>query len=98
MLASIGLNRLTPMTRVRLADGIDLQVDLPLTEVRDALQRALAETRLLEVRVAGGKLVLVNPQQVLYLEDAGAAVPPAAALKANGSRSRRQARRLAPAD
>lgn len=92
-----------PLTRLRLSDGVDLQVDLPLADVQEALQRALAETKMLEVIVGGNQLVVVNPHQVLYLQaaevnggDNGPQASPngAAAPMPNGSA---RARRLSPA-
>jgi hypothetical protein len=84
------------MTRLRLSDGVDLQVDLPLAEVQEALQRALAEMKMLEVTVDGNQVVVVNPSQVLYLADATVASAHGDSLNGstpNGS----QARRLSPA-
>lgn len=58
------------MTRLRLSDGIDLEVDVPLEQVEEALEAALADGKLLRIQVSG-ESVTVNPVQVLYLQDAG---------------------------
>lgn len=55
-------------TRLRLTDGVELTVDVALGELQAALQAALAERKMLEVHVGGGQFVVVNPQQVLYLQ------------------------------
>lgn len=57
------------MTRLRLSDGVDLQVDVPVEQVREALQEALRKATLLEITV-GDDSVVINPNQVLYLQAA----------------------------
>src|SRR5215211_7957251 len=63
-----------PVTRLRLVDGVDLEVDNPVEQVREALQLALSEAKLLEVNV-GDTSFVVNPQLVLYLQDLSGSTP-----------------------
>jgi hypothetical protein len=56
--------------RVRLSDGINLIVHADLAEFSKAYQEALKKTELLEVENGNGKARVLNPQQILYFEDA----------------------------
>lgn len=57
------------MTKLQLSGGEAIRLALELEEIRDALQAALAENRLLELHAPDGKVVVVNPHQVQYLQD-----------------------------
>lgn len=50
-----------------------IQVDLPLSEVRERLQKALAERVLLEFRAKDGETFVINPDQVKVLQNSGPA-------------------------
>lgn len=55
-------------TKVRLSDGVELRLALPLPDAVRAFQAALRNDELLEIR-DGDRVVAVNPQQVVYFED-----------------------------
>ena len=56
--------------RIRLSDAIHLVVDAELDEFTKAYQQALKENGLLEVENGNGRMRVLNPQQILYFEDA----------------------------
>ena len=69
------------MTVVRFSGGEVIEVSLSLAEVQDLLQRAIAEGLMLELHAPDGRVLVVNPQQVQYLQN-GADLE----ADANGSR------------
>lgn len=56
------------MTKLQLSGGEVIQIELRLEELREALQAALAENRLLELNAPDGRSVVINPHQVQYLQ------------------------------
>ncbi len=68
-------------TRLRLNDGVDLIIDIPLDEAESALEAALSSGGPLRINM-GDEALVVNPQQVLYLQ----AIPVADEGSLNGSR------------
>jgi hypothetical protein len=46
-----------------------------LAEVRERLQRALAERSLLQLEAANGEVVVINPEQVKVLQNSGPPEP-----------------------
>jgi hypothetical protein len=57
-------------TRVRLSDGIEFVVHTDLEAAHKAWSEALIESQMLEIRNKDDDArVLVNPHQVLFLED-----------------------------
>jgi hypothetical protein len=57
------------MTSIGFGGGEVVQVDLPLGEVRDLLQDALAKRQMLEVKAENGETVVINPEQVKVLQN-----------------------------
>jgi hypothetical protein len=55
--------------------GEVIEVGLPLEEVRDLLQKALANGTMLEIKAQNGEMVVINPQQVKVLQNSGAPEP-----------------------
>jgi hypothetical protein len=70
------------MTVLRFSGGETLRVGLQRERVQELLQRALAENSLLELEGPNGQVLVINPQQVQYLQDAGTV---AVTHEANGS-------------
>jgi hypothetical protein len=60
----------TVALKVRLSDGITVAVNEDLEDFRKKYQRALAENTLLDVTNGSGKTRVLNPQQILYFEEA----------------------------
>lgn len=56
--------------KVRLSDGITVVVNEDLEEFRKKYQKALADNALLDVTNGNGKTRVLNPQQILYFEEA----------------------------
>jgi hypothetical protein len=56
--------------RVRLSDGILLLVQSDLEGFTKLYQEALRDNELLEVENGNGRMRVLNPQQILYFEDA----------------------------
>jgi hypothetical protein len=56
--------------KVRLSDGITVVVNDDLEAFRKKYQAALAENTLLDVTNGDGKTRVLNPQQILYFEEA----------------------------
>jgi|tagenome__1003787_1003787.scaffolds.fasta_scaffold18989729_2 hypothetical protein len=64
-------NHGTLRTRVRLSDGVELWIDASLDDARNAWRKALAEAQMLEIKSeSGAGIIAVNPNQVLYFEEA----------------------------
>ncbi len=57
------------MTAVRFSGGEVIEVNLSLEDVRKLLQKALAKSVLLELEAPGGEMIIINPQQVQYLQN-----------------------------
>lgn len=57
------------MTSLRFSGGQTIQVALSLEEVRELLQKALTQNALLELHAPDGDTVVINPQQVQYLQN-----------------------------
>lgn len=60
--------------RVRLSDGILLLVHSDLESFTKLYQDALRDNELLEVENGNGRMRILNPQQILYFEDAAGEV------------------------
>lgn len=60
------------MTVLRFSGGQVIEVNLSLAEVRDLIQEALVGVRLLELEAPDGNIVVINPQQVQFFQDADA--------------------------
>jgi hypothetical protein len=56
--------------KARLSDGISLILNIDLEEFTKSYQEALKKNVLLEVENGDGKMRVINPQQILYFEDA----------------------------
>lgn len=56
--------------RVRLNDGVHFVVRADLEEFRKAYEEALKNNAVLEVENGNGRMRVLNPQQILYFEDA----------------------------
>jgi hypothetical protein len=57
------------MTAIRFSGGQSIEVDLALDDVRNLLQKALARNALLELENPQGEMVIINPQQVQFLQN-----------------------------
>ena len=60
------------MTMLRFSGGEVIEVGLSLEQVRDLVQTALAQHVLLELEASDGSIVVINPQQVQFFQDANA--------------------------
>lgn len=60
------------MTAVRFSGGEVIEVNLSLDEVRDLLQQALGDGVLLELTAPDGDVIVINPQQVQFLQNGSA--------------------------
>jgi hypothetical protein len=60
------------VTLLRFSGGEAVEVGLPLAEVQQMIQKAIAEGVLLELHAPGGRVLVVNPHQIQYLQDAAA--------------------------
>ena len=58
-----------PVTAVRFSGGEVIEVKLSLQDVRKLLQEALAKNVLLELKAEDGDMIVINPQQVQYLQN-----------------------------
>jgi Protein of unknown function (DUF3107) len=59
------------MTMIRFGGGGVIEVSLSLREVRELLQKALAKHTMVELEGPDGETVVINPQQVQYLQNSG---------------------------
>jgi hypothetical protein len=57
------------VTAIRFSGGEVIEVDLDLADVRKLLQKALATHALLELEAPDGDMLVINPQQVQYLQN-----------------------------
>jgi len=55
--------------KIKLAQGAEIVVAASLDEIAAALSTALEHGELLKVENGNGKLRVVNPQQVVYVEE-----------------------------
>jgi hypothetical protein len=62
-------------TSIGFGGGEVIEVGLPLDEVRNLLQEALAERSLLEIKAMNGETVVINPEQVKVLQNSGPPQP-----------------------
>lgn len=62
------------MTRVQLSSGAVIRTEASLEKVCGALETALAESRLLELRSQEGESIVLNPVQIQALQDESAEV------------------------
>jgi hypothetical protein len=58
------------MTLLRFSGGEAIEVGRPLGEVQQMIQKAIAEGLLLELHAPDGRVLVVNPHQVQYLQNA----------------------------
>jgi hypothetical protein len=66
------------VTVIRFSGEEVIEVNLSLEDVRDLLQNALATRVLLELESEEGDSLVINPQQVQYLQNgSGEEFPPA---------------------
>lgn len=63
------------MTSIGFGGNEVIKVDLPLDEVRDRLQDALAKRALVELQADNGETVVINPEQVKVLQNSGPPEP-----------------------
>lgn len=54
---------------LQLTGGEEIRVELSFEQIRDALQEALRARALLELHRSDGEVVVINPLQVLYIEN-----------------------------
>jgi len=57
------------MTAVRFSGGEAIEVNLSIEDVRKLLQKALATGALVELEAPDGEKLIINPQQVQYLQN-----------------------------
>jgi len=57
------------VTAVRFSGGEVIEVNLSLEDVRKLLQKALATGALIELEGSDGDKLIINPQQVTYLQN-----------------------------
>ena len=58
------------MTILRFSGGEVVQVSLKLEEVQQLMQDAIAAGVLLELNAPDGRTLIINPQQIQYLQQA----------------------------
>jgi hypothetical protein len=58
------------VTFLRFSGGEALEVALGLTEVQNLIQQAILENALVELHAPDGRVLIVNPHQVQYLQNA----------------------------
>ncbi len=63
---------MSPLTRVQLTSGVVIRTEATLQQVRDAMETALAENRLLEIHDPEGERIVVNPVQIQVIQDVSA--------------------------
>jgi len=57
------------MTVLQLTGGKEIRISLSYGEIRELLELALADGKLLELARADGTMVLVNPNNVDYIQN-----------------------------
>jgi hypothetical protein len=60
------------MTLLRFSGGEAVEIGLPMGQVQELIQKATAEGRLLELHAPDGRVLVVNPHQIQYLQEAAA--------------------------
>jgi hypothetical protein len=70
------------MTILRFSGGETIEVGLGLEQVRELLQDALAKGVLLELASPAGDTIVINPQQVQFLQNGSVEAFPRAASPA----------------
>jgi hypothetical protein len=58
------------VTLLRFSGGEAVEVDLSLAEAQDLIQQGIANGVLLEFHAPDGRTLVVNPRQILYLQNA----------------------------
>ena len=58
--------------RIQLEGGTNLMVDVSLDDWNKAYQQALKRSTMLEIETEDGRVLAINPHQILYLEEASA--------------------------
>jgi uncharacterized protein YlzI (FlbEa/FlbD family) len=62
--------------KIKLSTGEEIVVrGARLTEINEAFSRALAQDQALEIRNSGGRVLALNPRQILSLEQIPDPVP-----------------------
>jgi len=62
-------------TRINLRDGSQALVQATIDQLREALQTAIARGQLVEIEQPGGKVVVINPQEVVSFQEEPEAGP-----------------------
>lgn len=57
------------MTLLRFSGGEAVEVGLSLPEVQKLIQQAISKRLLIELQAPDGRVIVVNPQQVQYLQN-----------------------------
>jgi hypothetical protein len=73
------------VTAIRFSGGEVIEVDLDLEDVRKLLQKALAKQVLLELESPDGDMLVINPQQVQYLQNGSVEPFPATSTGPSGA-------------
>lgn len=60
------------VTLLRFGGGETVKVELSLAETQRLVQRAMASSQMFELHAPDGRVLVVNPQQIQYLQDAAA--------------------------
>jgi len=63
--------------RIKLQQGESLSLNVDLGDWNRAFQHALANNEMLEVHDPNGRVLAINPHQVVYLEEVPEEVPAA---------------------
>ena len=57
------------MTLLQMTGGKEIRVSLSYEEIRELLQKALSDRTLLELSRHDGTIVLINPENVTYIQN-----------------------------
>jgi len=76
------------MTLLRFSGGEAVSVHLSLADLQKLLQEAIRKNALLEIDAPNGTTLVINPQQVQYLQEADEADPELFAEVSSDDRSR----------
>ena len=52
--------------RIKLRDGTEALVQATMSELQRAIRAAMQSQQLLEIEMPGGKVLVVNPQEIQY--------------------------------
>lgn len=55
--------------RIKLAQGDELLLDVNVAEWEDAFQQALVQDKMLQIEDSRGRVLTINPHQIVYLEE-----------------------------